>query len=96
MSKEKKCNCQIGEINGYEPYPININDYVDKITTECNSSNDVRAFFNENGNRKNKKTLLRPIDYLDKRKGHSTLFNFCPWCGSKLDYKQLRKPFKNE
>lgn len=90
----KKCDCQIGEINTKEPLTLELSNYVDRIISESKTTNQVREFFNENPKRTNKKNLTIPIDYLDRRKGYSTLFNYCPWCGSKINFKKLREAFK--
>ena len=35
-------------------------------------------------------TALSPRTYLDRRRGLATLFNFCPWCGKKIDWKEIK------
>lgn len=32
-----------------------------------------------------------PKDYLDKRKGYANLFNYCPNCGTKINWAKLKK-----
>jgi hypothetical protein len=34
---------------------------------------------------------FEPKDYLDRRKGLSTMFNFCPWCGLKINWRDIKK-----
>lgn len=31
------------------------------------------------------------LDYLDRRKGLATHYNYCPYCGKKLDYKKIKQ-----
>ena len=37
----------------------------------------------------------KPIDFLDGRKTNMTMFNFCPDCGAKIDWKTIKKGVKN-
>jgi len=30
-------------------------------------------------------------DYLDRRRGLATHYNYCPYCGKKLDYRKIKK-----
>ena len=39
--------------------------------------------------------LLKPEEYIDKRRGFAKLFNHCPNCGAKLDWPKLRKQLKD-
>ena len=91
-----KCNCFIGEINGYEPMILELSNFIEKIQSECNTSNHVAEFYNNNPNKKVKKKLASPMDYLDRRKGYSTLFNYCPYCGTKINWRQLKNELKNQ
>jgi len=34
---------------------------------------------------------FEPKDYIDKRKSMSIMFNFCPNCGKKINWRKLRK-----
>lgn len=41
-----------------------------------------------NGQRKED---YKPIDFLDRRKGYMTMFNHCPYCGEKINWKDIKK-----
>lgn len=30
-------------------------------------------------------------EYLDGRKGYTTKFYYCPWCGKEIDWKKIKK-----
>lgn len=38
----------------------------------------------------------KPQDFIDKRRGLAKLFNFCPLCGKRIDWKNIRKLIKEE
>ncbi len=38
----------------------------------------------------------RPLDFLDRRKGYMRLFSFCPYCGEKINWKEIKRGIKNE
>ena len=33
------------------------------------------------------------LKYLDRRHNYLTLYNFCPFCGQKINWKQIKKVF---
>lgn len=48
-----------------------------------------------NGLVRNNEKLLRedykPKEFLDRRKGYMTMFNYCPYCGEKINWKEIKK-----
>ncbi len=42
-------------------------------------------------NEKPLKEDYRPIDFLDGRKGYMNMFKFCPDCGEKINWKDIKK-----
>ena len=44
---------------------------------------------------RNNERLLRedykPKEFLDRRKNYMTMFNYCPYCGEKIDWKEINK-----
>ena len=80
------CNCWIGILNGYDQSKLN-NLHTDTIKTrlleKAKHTHDMSSIA------KNWKEL-KPKDYIDKRKGLSTLFSFCPLCGAKINWRRIR------
>ena len=33
----------------------------------------------------------KATDFLDRRKGYITMFNHCPYCGDKIDWRSIKK-----
>jgi len=81
------CNCWLGFLNAYEQTDANYL-YLDSIaeTLERESEGSVRihavAEWFE---------ILKPRDYIDRRRGLATLFNYCPLCGKKINWRKIRK-----
>lgn len=83
-----KCNCWIGILNDYDQSDMNnlyLSDYISKLRRESQHSIDTKAIF-----RGGCRSFL-PRDYIDKRKGLSTLFNYCPLCGAKINWRKIKK-----
>lgn len=81
-------DCIIGIWNEYESYDlITYNDLKEKVK-EYNEHCDL---FNRTWNTTEyKKRTIQ--DFLDKRKNTNlTHFNNCPFCGEKINWKELRK-----
>lgn len=86
-SNKEDCDHWLGILNSYNQTDENnlyFDDYIKKlhqlheISIELAKHNMARA----------------PIfskSYLDRRQGFSTLFDFCPVCGAKLNWKELRR-----
>lgn len=84
---ETKCNHLLGILNSFNQTDENnlyLNSYVEKLyqlsetSIELAKHNMARA-------------PIFPKSYIDKRKGFATLFNYCPYCGEKLNWKKLRQ-----
>lgn len=43
------------------------------------------------GNEKLMKEDYKPVDFLDRRRGYMTMFNHCPYCGEKINWRSIRK-----
>ena len=39
--------------------------------------------------------LVKPIDFLDGRKGYMNMFCYCPSCGKKIDWKMVKEIVKS-
>lgn len=89
--ENSECNCFIGYLNSYNmesTKDLYLNDFVDKITCEVKTVN----LLNKELYQSNK--IVKPLDYFDRRKGFSRLFNYCPNCGKKIDWKKIKENFK--
>ena len=40
------------------------------------------------------KKVYKPSDFLDRRKGYITMFVFCPYCASKIDWDKIKQDLK--
>ncbi len=81
------CNCWLGILNSYNQVPENhleLNSYINKLKVMSMES------INLSKTSKQFKPILAK-DFIDRRKGFSILFNFCPLCGEKINWKKLRK-----
>ena len=81
------CNCWIAILNDYDQSETN-NLYLSNYKLLLKD----RAFQSKNmaklGNQWKEFSVK---DYIDKRKSMSTMFDFCPKCGKKIDWRKLRK-----
>jgi len=81
------CNCWIGILHNYDQCDTNnleLDTYVDKLKDISRVS---FAMAKTSGRFK----AFSPKSYIDKRRGLATLFNFCPWCGAEINWRELRK-----
>ena len=84
------CDCWIGILNDYDQSDTNhlyLSDVKEKLIERSAFSTMMIDF----GNRYKS---FQPKDYIDGRRGLSILFNFCPLCGSKINWKGIRSLFK--
>jgi len=88
----KECNCWLGILSDYDQSDLN----------NLNLSN-IKNRLNEKSNfTKNMASIshnwesYEPKDYVDRRKGLATLFNYCPLCGKKIEWDTIRKMLKEK
>ena len=82
------CNCFIGIVSSYNNDGYNyiyLNDYKYQLIEITNTSNNINKVLHDG------EITLKPLDFLDKRKGYSRLFNYCPYCGEKINYKLIKE-----
>jgi hypothetical protein len=87
------CNCWIGYLNSVYPDESN-NIYLDNYMEVLKQASVNSIAMNKKIPRYFKR--FKPIDFLNKRKGVTTLFSYCPLCGAKIDLPNLRKKLINE
>ena len=88
----EKCNCWVGTLNDYDQSDINnlmLSNIVERLKARSGHSKAMKAFDLA-------WERYEPKDYLDRRRGLATLFNYCPWCGKKINWTKVRKMVKEE
>lgn len=88
MDNIQKCECVIGMRNGYENTDLitlaELKEYIEEEKRLAERYKDVEWLQLIC----NKYTL---DDYCDKRKSTNlTRFNYCPFCGKKIDWKAIK------
>ncbi|HUU53242.1 MAG TPA: hypothetical protein VMW44_01210 [Candidatus Bathyarchaeia archaeon] len=64
------------------------------IENECYSWNRHGKTMAElTGDTKEYKSDIKPVDFLDRRRGYMTIFNYCPYCGEKINWKDIKGGF---
>lgn len=74
------CNCLLGILDDKNIY---LNDCIQKLT----DFSEMMPTFKNYGLLKGK--CLKPKEIADGRKGYLQRFNFCPYCGNKINWKAL-------
>ncbi len=81
------CDCWIAILNDDDQCETNnlyLRNYKLRLTD--------RAFHSENMAKISKNwKRYEPKDYIDKRRSMSITFNYCPKCGKKINWNELRK-----
>jgi len=84
------CNHTLGYINDF----ISQCEIIDVIKNECYRWNQHGKTMAElTGDTKKYKSDRKPIDFLDRRHGYMTIFNYCPYCGEKINWKDIKGGF---
>jgi rRNA maturation endonuclease Nob1 len=84
------CDCWIGILNDYDQsneHHFYLSDVEEKLNHRAAHSVFVVGLSYH-------LKAYKPTDYIDRRRGLSTLFNFCPLCGSKINWKGIRGGFR--
>lgn len=84
----KQCDHIVGDLNGF----VTQSEVVEKIKSECKSWNYYsKNMISYGGDSKRYKTDHKPIDFVDRIKSHMTHFNYCPYCGEKIDWESIKR-----
>jgi len=92
---KKECNCWIGIKNDYHQNPENylyLDTYIEKlgeVSKETFKIAKMEASIKLEKIGISFKTF-RPMDYINRRKGLSVLFDYCPNWGKRINWKSLR------
>ena len=81
------CNCWLGTLNDYNQSDEN-NLYMNNIKRRLNEQSK-HSF--EMAKLSNQWKSFEPKEYVDRRRGLATIFKFCPDCGKKINWKEIRK-----
>ncbi len=83
------CNHLLGHLMDYDYIPLKFLTIKEDL-----------LFYSESSLRMQKEGYLKrgykPLDYLDKRYNMSKMFDYCPYCGEKIDWKTIKKLVKGE
>ena len=82
------CDCWVGILNDYDQSDTNhlrlstINSQLCEKAkhTEAMAAQSPQFFI-----------AFKPADYIDRRRGLATLFQFCPFCGANVKWDKIRK-----
>jgi hypothetical protein len=86
------CDCIIGWLNDIdEPIELRLSNYTDVIYENVSRSKRINEKFRGT---QLEVTELNAKDYLDKRRGRTSINNYCPNCGSKINLRNLRQNLK--
>ena len=96
MSKHE---CIIGLLNDYDNTKlVIINELLQEIKDEVSVCNYLSLLYKEYGIiDKEIESTYTLKDYCDKRKSTNlTRFDYCPYCGKKIDWKKIKNEGKEE
>ncbi len=83
------CNHLLGHLHDYDYIPLRSLTIKEDLLLHSESSIRMQK---EGHSKKG----CKPLDYLDKRQSMSEMFNYCPFCGDKIDWKAIKKEVKGE
>jgi len=75
---------------GYMHEFIVLSELSEKIKSEAYGWNKHAKTMAALGS-KGYKDDYNPIDFLDGRRGYMTMFKHCPYCGYKINWKEIKK-----
>lgn len=83
------CDHTIGYMNDW----IVLSEAKDILNNEAYGWNTYSKTMNSltKGNEKILKTDYTAKDFLDRRKNMMTVFNNCPYCGEKINWREIKK-----
>jgi len=66
---------------------VNQSRVIEKVISAAKYANQYH-YIMDNGEQKK---AFKPQHWLDRRRGLSTIFDNCPYCGDKIDWKGIKK-----
>lgn len=80
-SVSDSCDCYIGNMNEQYLFLSNVKDEIEATSYRQKVLKDSGLFKNQ--------VTLTPLQIIDNRKGYVSRFIFCPYCGTKVDWKSI-------
>ena len=85
----ENCNHLLGHLHDYDYIPLRFLTIKEELHFQSESSFRMKEEgFSKKG--------CKPLDYLDRRQGMSEQFNYCPYCGEKINWKAIKRLVKGE
>ena len=83
------CDHMIGRLHE----PVMESEVATVLKNEAHEWNSYSRKMNSltRGNEKLMKEDYKPTDFLDRRRGYMTIFNHCPYCGEKINWKAIKQ-----
>ena len=88
-SEVEVCDHTVGYLHNW----VTQSELKDRLESEAYGWNSHSSTLNSfaRGNKKALREDYTAREFLDRRKGHMTVFNYCPYCGEKIDWKEIKK-----
>jgi hypothetical protein len=58
-----------------------------QLCCRLNIHNEFQSIVSDDKTLKND---FKPVDLLDQRRGHMVIFNNCPYCGDKINWRKIK------
>ena len=86
------CDHTIGYLNKF----VTVSEIAQTLKDEALGWNSHNKTLNSliRGNDNLLKEDYQPKDFLDRRRGYMTMFNNCPYCGEKINWREIKKAIK--
>ena len=82
------CDHTVAYMHGF----ITQSEVVQVVKNECRGWNTHgEAMANLTSNKKEYRSDRKPAEFLDRRRGYMTMFNNCPYCGEKINWREIKK-----
>lgn len=87
-----KCDCIVGNFYGYDYEPaLSVSGIYQEAVDALRSWNNIYKYIPNT-----KKPISDPSGYFDRRKGMFNMNIYCPNCGTKIDWKSIKKDIKEK
>lgn len=68
------------------------NKIAEYVKNECYTWNRYSdLMIDATGDTKRYNANRKPKEFLDRRRGYMTMFNHCPYCGEKINWREIKK-----
>ena len=83
------CDHTVGYLHGF----VTASEIAKTLKNEAISLNSYNETLNRltRGNDNLLKEDYHPRDFIDRRRGHMKMFNHCPYCGEKINWREIKK-----